>query len=242
MKVYSIFGFLTTCLYTQNVGIGTTQPIWNLTVSVPTLHTVSNAASAGIGIVSPMVEGDNTFGIIAMHWVNRSLPYAYRLWLADPDGGYGVEPNALELWEYPNSGPCCRPRLRIQPTRNQTYTRQPVTITSNHRIEAYGFIFISDSALKERVGASPYGLSTLMRLRPVTYRWTHEEGHKARHIGFIAQEVADVLPEAFYFTERGLSGISPMAITAVIAKSIQELAEKVEHLEKWCDKQKASNQ
>ncbi|MDW8134144.1 MAG: tail fiber domain-containing protein [Bacteroidia bacterium] len=228
-----VVGILACYLWAQNVGIGTTTPIWNLTVMVSTQRTISNPATAGIGVVSPMAEGDGQQAIIALHWFNAALPYAYRLWLGDPDGGYGVQANALELWEYPNTNPCCRPRFRIAPTRNLNYNRQPVTITANNWVEAYGFNVISDSSQKEHISPLPYGLSELLRLHPVIYKWDHESYESPPHVGFIAQEVGQVIPEAIVSTPEGTVGIDAAALTALLCRSIQELANRVESLEKW---------
>ncbi|NPA33962.1 MAG: hypothetical protein GXO48_03415, partial [Chlorobi bacterium] len=56
--------------------------------------------------------------------------YSYILHLGDPDGGYGVVPDAFEIWEYPDSigaGTCCRQRFRIMSSRGLE-NPPPVTI------------------------------------------------------------------------------------------------------------------
>lgn len=231
-----MFGLVLNLLLGQNVGIGTTSPIWNLTVSVPTPRTVSAPGFAGIGIVCPMSEGDNQPALMGMRWLNYSLPYSWVLWLADPDGGYGVLPNSLELWEYPPTNPCCRPRLRFQASRNINLTSTPLTITANHWVEAYDFIQISDSVWKDHIRPLEYGLPQILSLRPVTYRW--KEANDGVHAGFLAQEVQAVLPEAVRRSPEGVLVVDPMAIAATMTRAIQELSQRVEKLETWITLQK----
>ena len=59
---------------------------------------------------------------------------------------------------------------------------------------ANGTIQTSDVRLKSNVTDLGYGLSDLLKLRPVSFTWTAqlEQGTK---LGFIAQEVQPILPE-----------------------------------------------
>jgi hypothetical protein len=63
-----------------------------------------------------MPAGDGNEGLIGYELANSSAGGHWRMYLADPDGGYGVVPRSFEIWEYPadlGTGGCCRPRLRI---------------------------------------------------------------------------------------------------------------------------------
>ncbi|MCS6789834.1 MAG: tail fiber domain-containing protein [Bacteroidia bacterium] len=235
-RIWACSGLL--LVWSQNVGIGTNSPIWNLTVRSSTQRTVANPFTTGIGIASPMVEGDGQQAIIAMHWVNLALPYSYRLWMADPDGGFGVIPNSLELWEYPPTGNCCRPRLRIQPTRNINFTRLPVIINDDNAVMAYGFNTISDSSQKQGWVPLPYGLEKINQLRPVVYWWNDEPTSAMPHVGFLAQEVRRVLPEATASVSEEIVGVDMAALVAVLTRSLQQLAERVGALETWVNQQK----
>jgi hypothetical protein len=90
------------------LGIGTTAPEAKLDVygSTGTYIRVSGA----------MPAGDATEGLVGYELANPSAGGIWRIYLADPDGGFGVAPRSLEIWEYPanlGTGDCCRPRLRI---------------------------------------------------------------------------------------------------------------------------------
>ena len=64
-------------------------------------------------------------------------------------------------------------------------------------------ITTSDRREKKEIAPINYGLSTLLKLRPVTYKWKNEaygktvltEAQKKTKIGFIAQEVQKLIPE-----------------------------------------------
>jgi len=53
---------------------------------------------------------------------------------------------------------------------------------------------ISDARVKQNVTTLGYGLSEVLRLRPVTFNWK-DRPHRGRQLGLIAQEVESVLPE-----------------------------------------------
>jgi len=66
-------------------------------------------------------------------------------------------------------------------------------------------LLIIDARLKQGIMNLGYGLSDVMRLRPVTYKW--KEGGDARtHLGLIAQEVEQIIPEAI---EKGITQDAP---------------------------------
>ncbi|HSK13539.1 MAG TPA: tail fiber domain-containing protein, partial [Phnomibacter sp.] len=58
-----------------------------------------------------------------------------------------------------------------------------------------GTIQTSDARLKENIQPLDYGLHTVAQLRPVSYRWKDHPAGDA-HLGFLAQEVQALIPEA----------------------------------------------
>ena len=59
-----------------------------------------------------------------------------------------------------------------------------------------------------------------MQLKPKWYKMI-DDG--LEQIGFIAQDVEEIIPELVSTSERGMKGLSYGQITAVLAKAIQEL-------------------
>lgn len=83
----------------------------------------------------------------------------------------------------------------------------------------------SDRRLKKEIVDLEYGLSEVLRLRPVYYTSIRDE---SRHVGFIAQEVREVIPEAVSGKEGDLKkgenlGLEYGNLTSVLVKAIKEL-------------------
>jgi len=86
----------------------------------------------------------------------------------------------------------------------------------------------SDVTLKKDVKEIEYGLKEVMELKPKWYRMIEDD---LEQIGFIAQDVEEVLPELVSTSEKGMKGLSYGQLTAVLVKAIQELNAKVSALE-----------
>lgn len=214
------------------VGIGIAAPNHPLEVYVPYSRIGSGA---GIHTSSVAVEAnmpaDGQQGIIAYHLRNSALPYTWRLWYADPDGGYGVGARNFEIWEYPDQdggGPCCRPRFRIVTTYpSNSFTLSPVTLTSDNAFNAYGYTTLSDSLLKVDIHSLRGALTVVQNIHPVRYRW---RGDKEECIGFVVQDVERASP-ALVKESEGVRGVSWSELIATLAQALKELEEKVALLE-----------
>lgn len=83
---------------------------------------------------------------------------------------------------------------------------------------------VSDAAAKRDIKTWGSGLATINRLRPVSYRWA-EGPDTGRHIGFIAQEVQGVIPEAVARQSwGGQLTLDDRAILAALVNAVQELS------------------
>ena len=67
------------------------------------------------------------------------------------------------------------------------------------------------------------------RLRGVRYNWK-DENRPEHKIGFIAQEVEEVLPELVKTREDGFKGVNYAEMTAVLVEAVKELTAQVEAL------------
>ena len=85
----------------------------------------------------------------------------------------------------------------------------------------------SDARLKRDVANIGYGLAEVLQLRPVNFRYTHNNDPQ---IGFIAQEVQSVVPETVSTAETGFLGMNYSGLAPVLVRAIQELSARVDRL------------
>ncbi|MFG0315278.1 MAG: tail fiber domain-containing protein, partial [Phycisphaerales bacterium] len=95
--------------------------------------------------------------------------------------------------------------------------------------EAGGAVLVGGSlvqtsrrALKQDIEPLRDSIETILSLRGVSYRWSDERGGKA-DIGFIAEEMAQVLPEIVSFDDEGSPvGIDYGRVTALLVEAVKE--------------------
>jgi hypothetical protein len=106
-------------------------------------------------------------------------------------------------------------------------------INASSTVRAGGVVLTSDARLKRNISNTQKGLSTIMKLNPVEYekKNTIQDSVYDRHeIGFIAQEVAKVLPS---LVTEGKDADKTLAVSyteliPVLTKAIQEQQAKIE--------------
>jgi len=88
----------------------------------------------------------------------------------------------------------------------------------------------SSARYKANIEDSSYGLAEVLAMRPVTF--TYKAEPERHDVGFIAEEMVNVIPEVVAKTIEGEpDAISYDRLTSVLCKAIQELNAKVEALE-----------
>lgn len=87
------------------------------------------------------------------------------------------------------------------------------------------YVVVSDARLKENVTGCSKGLDTVLSLRPVEYTMIADEVHNPQ-LGFIAQEVQPVIPEAVSQIDNQYF-MNHTVIIPVLVKAIQELSAEV---------------
>jgi hypothetical protein len=90
----------------------------------------------------------------------------------------------------------------------------------------------SDKRLKENINDISWGLTDILKLRPVTFYWKDDRINQGVQFGFIAQEVLDVMPEAIkeFGDDVKYLGLEKDAIYATLVKAIQEQQAQIEEL------------
>ncbi len=97
------------------------------------------------------------------------------------------------------------------------YTKNPINVSSDRR-------------MKKDILETTYGLEEVMRLRPVSFHW-NEGTDDSTHLGLIAQEVREVIPEAVHGDEAaGSLSMTPDTLLPVLIKAIQEQQAEIETL------------
>lgn len=104
------------------------------------------------------------------------------------------------------------------------------------RLSAVGsWVNASDIAYKKDIVDIDYGLDDLMKLQPRSYRM---KADNLEQIGFIAQEVEQIIPEVVS-GEEGQKGISYGNLSALTIKAIQEQQGEIEELKQEIKELKA---
>jgi hypothetical protein len=85
---------------------------------------------------------------------------------------------------------------------------------------------LSDINKKKDFELSNIGLNSILSLKPTLYRMKSEENTE-KHLGFIAQEVKQFIPQA-YVQNNDFIGLDYNPIVATLVKAVQELNEKLE--------------
>lgn len=83
----------------------------------------------------------------------------------------------------------------------------------------------SDVRAKRNVSDIPFGLDTIRRLRPVSFHYNEDSEGRELRVGFIAQEVMPVLPQAVSKPENPdeMWGVSATELIPVLTKALQDL-------------------
>ena len=103
--------------------------------------------------------------------------------------------------------------------------------STNGIVTAHSYVTYSDETLKTNINSLDNALDTVKSLRGVSYDWKNDG---KSDIGFIAQEVNQVIPEVVRANngEGDHFGLDYARLTAVLVEAVKELAAKVENNDK----------
>lgn len=105
----------------------------------------------------------------------------------------------------------------------------PVLLTSEGDIK----ISSSDIRLKRDVQPILYGLDDILKLNPVSFKWKNLDDSQKLNLGFIAQELREIIPEVVFGDEsKEMLSINMMYLTPVIVEAIKVLNNKINDLKK----------
>ena len=98
----------------------------------------------------------------------------------------------------------------------------------------------SDARLKQNIVPLAGSLDKVQQLRGVSYEWIDPNRQGGRHIGFIAQEVQEVMPEVVRQNGDYLS-MSYANLTAVLVEAVKEQQTEIDQLEEENNALEAEN-
>ena len=99
---------------------------------------------------------------------------------------------------------------------------------------AYSSTITSDEKFKTNIEDTKYGLDDVMKLRGVDFNWK-EKFEGKRDVGFIAQEVQEVLPELVKEVDSIKEDVDETHLTVDYAKVVPVLVESIKELKKEVD-------
>lgn len=104
-----------------------------------------------------------------------------------------------------------------------------ITLRVNGLTQATAFIATSDGRFKKDIKTIENALDKISKLNGVTYNWRSEEFKSKgfnfddnKQLGFIAQELAKVVPEAVIVNENGYYGVNYNMLIPLLTEAIKE--------------------
>lgn len=89
----------------------------------------------------------------------------------------------------------------------------------------------SDLSLKQNIFSLSYGLKEILLLNPISFDWKEKERFGAqREIGFIAQEVKEIIPEIVGVNNDGTLSLDYSKIVSVLTNAVKELKKQNDEL------------
>jgi len=104
---------------------------------------------------------------------------------------------------------------------------------AKNKIRAAAFVTYSDERLKGDVKPMRGALKTVNSLQAVNFTWK-KDGE--RDFGFLAQDLAKVVPQAVHGNDEGLFGVDYGRLTAVLVSAIQEQSLEIQALKAEIEK------
>jgi hypothetical protein len=90
---------------------------------------------------------------------------------------------------------------------------------------------VSDERLKKNIQPLSYGLNEILQLDPVCFDYNDDVSNDSKRMGFIAQDVLEVIPEAVSGTQESFYGLSTTELIPTLINAVKQLNAKVTALE-----------
>ena len=104
---------------------------------------------------------------------------------------------------------------------------RPGSLMADGDVTAFKISQNSDSRLKKNISTIDHGLEKVTALRGVNYKLLRDN---TSHVGLIAQEVEEVVPEVVSEDATGMKSVNYGALIGVLIEAVKELSEEIEIL------------
>jgi len=214
------------------VGIGTVAPSSNLHVVGDSQVSGKMGIGQGVGSDTLTVTGVTRIGdsgLLALHTAGGTNIIIQAASTAEFQF---VNNSAVKLLTINQNGDA-RLKGTLEPITDNAVDLGSAVLRWQDVYAVNGTIQTSDKRAKKEILELEEGLGTLKKLRPVSFRWNQESEGDKKHLGFIAQEVLEILPEAVSESsnEGELMGMRYNQILPVVVKSIQEQEKVIQNQE-----------
>ena len=99
----------------------------------------------------------------------------------------------------------------------------------------------SDQRLKKNITPYTGALNKIKQLRAVTYEWKNREKHNVENIGFVAQELEQIIPQLVTTKENGYKAVAYSKMVPVLVEAIKEQQKMIDELKQAVDELKTKN-
>lgn len=101
---------------------------------------------------------------------------------------------------------------------------------TNGNVYAPAFYYSSDRSLKENIRPLTGALDKVLKLAGVSFTWKKDAENPEEQIGFIAQDLEEVVPELVLDVEEGLKSVDYARLTPLLVEAIKEQQKQIEEL------------
>lgn len=187
----------------------------------------ANADTRTIGFELGYWTEKNTNAFIDFHSTSGGDNDARIIREAGANGEFKIEQKGssdLIIWHLGNTGG----RIRF---KNESYIGSGNTGTIfEHVVQASGFNTSSSRRLKTNISTLTGALDIVESVRGVNFDWI--DGSKLNDIGFIAEEVNEVVPQLVTKSQTGVvEGVDYGRMTPILIEALKQLSAKVKSLE-----------
>lgn len=237
---------------TKNVGIGTSTQDQRLELNGGGMQI---NAEFGIGFLGDIPNDGAVSGDRAKIYYDGDFIGTYNDFLvfektdgndADPDGGIVFTMKGVDNIRTPALTIRGNARVGLQTVTAPAYALELPnnTAVATGRGRANAWVTYSDGRLKDQRKDIPYGLSTVLQLRPLQYQHHNSttdttgllviDNSSSVDIGFVAQDLVNLVPEAVYAPSdetKDLWAVDYTRLVPVLTKAIQEQQATIKGLE-----------